>query len=90
MNNQGITSFFQHAAVQCPSLAFPAKGNLTLSGDTFGETANYSCNTGYNLIGERSLMCGSNGSWNGAPPTCQGEPSQHKFNVWKYGVWFLA
>ena len=56
---------FCHVAIQCPHLAHPANGNLTLSGDTFRETANYSCNTGCNLFGDSRLMCGINGQWGG-------------------------
>ena len=34
-------------------------------------TATYSCNIGYNLIGEKTTICGVNGTWNGAVPHCE-------------------
>ena len=36
-----------------------------------GSIANYSCDVGYNLIGQSSRTCLSNGVWSGLPPFCQ-------------------
>eukprot|EP00117_Sycon_ciliatum_P035187 scpid95768/ scgid26728/ Sushi, von Willebrand factor type A, EGF and pentraxin domain-containing protein 1 len=36
------------------------------SGDRF----NFTCNTGYNLIGFNSTVCQDNGQWSNPPPTC--------------------
>ena len=54
----------------CPTLVPPADGNLVLSGNTFGETANYTCNTGFILEGDPTLTCGGDGQWIGSPPVC--------------------
>ena len=46
-------------------------------GTTFGETANYSCNTGYNLVGDSTRTCQATGVWSGSAPTCQSELLPH-------------
>ena len=56
--------------VGCGSLNAPANGQVDLtSGTTFGQTTTYSCNTGYNLVGDSTQTCQSN--WSGSAPTCQ-------------------
>ena len=56
-------------AVDCGSLTDPGNGNVTL---TVGTTATYSCNTGYNLVGDSTRTCQATGKWSGSAPTCQG------------------
>ena len=57
----------------CPSLNDPANGNVNVSGDSFGQTAEYTCNNGFNLIGDSILTCGPDGQWSGNPPVCEGK-----------------
>ena len=65
--------FLTLTAVDCGSLTDPANGQVTLiAGTTFGKTATYSCNTGYNLVGDSIRTCQSSGNWSGSAPTCQG------------------
>ena len=60
-------------AVDCGNLTDPANGRIDhTAGTTFGQTANYSCNTGYNLVGNRSRTCNATGKWSETEPTCQG------------------
>ena len=33
-------------------------------------TATYTCNPGYNLTGDATRMCQSDGMWSDSPPTC--------------------
>ena len=54
----------------CPTLVPPANGNLVFSGNTFGETADYTCNTGFILEGDSPLTCGGDSQWSGSPPVC--------------------
>ncbi len=37
-----------------------------------GVVANYSCNTGFRLVGDAGRVCQSNGLWSGMNPACQG------------------
>ena len=60
-------------AVDCGSLTDPGNGSVTLTvGTTSGQTATYSCNTGYNLVGDSTRTCQATGNWSGSAPTCQG------------------
>ena len=62
----------------CDNLPDPANGDAfsvegsygnVATGD--GDIAYYSCNAGYEMVGN-NLTCLSNGSWSGLPPTCTG------------------
>ncbi|XP_019614494.1 PREDICTED: uncharacterized protein LOC109462395 [Branchiostoma belcheri] len=47
----------------------PPNGAVSGSND-FGDDVTFTCNTGYNLVGASSLICQSDLSWSGSPPTC--------------------
>ena len=60
-------------AVDCGSLPDPANGRVDhTAGTSLGQTATYSCNTGYNLVGNSTRTCQAEGNWSGNTPTCQG------------------
>ena len=67
-----LTPLILHSVVVCPTLSDPDNGNVELSGNTFGQIAECTCNTGYNLIGDALLICGSEGQWIGNSPVCNG------------------
>ncbi|XP_023212392.1 P-selectin-like [Centruroides sculpturatus] len=58
---------------QCPSIT--GLNGRQLSGvcqpGIIGESCQFSCNAGYQLIGLSNILCLRNGSWSGPPPTCQ-------------------
>ena len=59
--------------VDCGNLTHPANGQVDhTAGTTFGQTATFSCNTGYNLVGDSTLTCQATGNWSGSAPTCAG------------------
>ena len=59
-------------AVDCGPLSNLTNGQVShTAGTTFGQTATYSCNTGYNLVGDSIRMCQANGEWSGSVSTCQ-------------------
>ena len=59
--------------MDCGSLDDSANGQVThTSGTTFGQAAIYSCNTGYNLVGNSTRTCQATGEWSGSVPTCEG------------------
>ncbi len=60
------------AAVDCGALTDPANGTVDVSITTFGSTATYTCETGYNLNGTADRMCNSSGSWTPGEPLCDG------------------
>ena len=58
--------------MDCGTLTNPANGQVShTAGTTFGQTATYSCNTGYNLVGDGTRMCQATGEWFGSEPTCE-------------------
>ena len=64
--------FLIFAVVVCDNLTDPANGSVThTSGTTFAQTATYSCNTGYNLVGDSNRTCQATRMWSGSAPTCQ-------------------
>ena len=59
--------------VDCGTLTYPTNGQVShTAGTTFGQTATYSCDTGYNLVGDNTRICQATGVWSGSAPTCQG------------------
>ena len=58
------------STVDCGSLTDPANGSVNHT--SFGQTATYTCNTGYNLVGDSTRTCEGTGEWSGSAPTCVG------------------
>ena len=72
------------SAVDCGNLTDPSNGQVTLTaGTTFQQTATYSCNTGYNLVGNSTHTCQATGNWSGSAPTCQGM-LLHSVYLWSF------
>ena len=58
--------------MHCAALTNPTHGSVSnTEAATPGETATYSCNTGYNLVGGNTRTCQATGMWSGSAPTCQ-------------------
>ena len=62
-----------YVAVDCGSLDSPANGSVSLSGTTFQNLAEYSCDLGYLLVGSESRQCQANRTWSGENPFCEGK-----------------
>ena len=59
--------------MDCGNLTAPDNGQVNhTAGTTFVQTATYSCNTGYNLVGDSTRTCQAAGNWSGSAPACQG------------------
>lgn len=71
---------FQISAITCsPEYTTMTNGNVNCDGDSFSDQCLFSCNTGYQLVGDSMLTCISDGTdddgigvWNGPVPTCKG------------------
>ena len=57
----------------CPTLGNPTNGVVDLSGTSVGDTATYTCDSGYELVGTPVLNCLANGAWDNSPPVCRCE-----------------
>ena len=44
---------------------------MNVTSTTLDSTANYSCNSGYNLVGTATVTCTTSGEWSDGAPTCQ-------------------
>ena len=64
--------FLLSTVVDCGPLPNPVNGQVNTTGTTYGQTATYSCNTGYRLLGDSTRTCQATGSWSGSAPTCHG------------------
>ena len=70
--------------MDCGSLPDPANGQVDhTAGTSLGQTAQYSCNTGYSLVGDGTRTCQATGSWSGSAPTCQGM-LLHSVCLWSF------
>ena len=74
--------FFLLTVVDCGNLTNPANGQVShTAGTTFEQTATYSCDTGFNLMGDTTRTCQATGVWSGNAPTCQGTAAGHSVIV---------
>ncbi|XP_078574744.1 receptor-type tyrosine-protein phosphatase S-like [Branchiostoma floridae x Branchiostoma japonicum] len=55
--------------VQCPALTAPENGAVN-GGNSYQNVVQFTCNHGYQLIGDSSRTCQADGIWTGADPTC--------------------
>ena len=70
---------FSHTLVigrECEVLSYPANGQVTI----IGSTATYTCDSGYELIGDDTRTC-VDGVWTGEEPTCIGIIHIHIYTV---------
>ncbi|XP_064387701.1 sushi, von Willebrand factor type A, EGF and pentraxin domain-containing protein 1-like isoform X3 [Halichondria panicea] len=56
-------------SVPCGDPPAIPNGSRTFTGTTFGDTATYSCNTGYQRLGPSTVTCQASGTWSDRP-TC--------------------
>ena len=59
------------AVVDCGGLPDPENGTATAADTTFNSTATFSCNDGYNLVGEETRRCLASGNWSANEPSCK-------------------
>ncbi|CAH1248855.1 CSMD1 [Branchiostoma lanceolatum] len=57
--------------VQCPTIPAPENGAVT-GGTFYQNEVQFTCNHGYQLIGDSIRTCQADGTWTGADPTCIG------------------
>jgi len=63
---------FRFKGVDCGSPQAIINANPVFSTTLYGDTVRYECNLGYELVGNDILTCGSDQSWAGVTPACQG------------------
>ncbi|XP_030834492.1 P-selectin-like [Strongylocentrotus purpuratus] len=76
-------------ALTCPSPPIPAYGGVNpVEADqySYGDTIDYSCLDGYQLIGSDENTCGLDGSWVNEAPTCRISETLCYPELYVYGV----
>ena len=74
MHATSIGYFF---SALCTNASSPSNGEVTSAGNSVGDTATYTCNIGFELIGQAVATCTQASDRNSAtivpaPPVCQG------------------
>lgn len=64
-----VCLFVLFTVVDCGPLPAPQNGDIDFDLTTFGSTATYSCNPGFDLQGSTSRTCQVDG-WSGSEPSC--------------------
>ena len=56
----------------CPELTVPDDGSVQhdVIPPTYSSSANYTCSSGFMLVGDATRNCQSDGSWSGSEPLC--------------------
>ena len=72
--------YFYFVAVTCSSLKKPGNGYLSSNSQECGRVVQYHCDSGYQLIGQYSRRCRSDGTWSGNEPACQGKGDGRRDN----------
>ena len=72
--------------VHCPNFTDVKNGGVILSGVSENDRATFTCNDGYELVGDSSLICLSGGTWDSSPPVCQGPTGNRS----QYDLPFIA
>ena len=58
--------------MDCGNLTNPENGEVDhAEGTTFGQTATYSCDDFFKLMGDSNRTCQDTGNWSGSEPTCR-------------------
>ena len=82
MSSTEFILLFSHAyftVANCPALSV-TNGVVTHSTTTLGAVATYSCNTGFQLIGNRNRTCQADSTWTATNPTCEGTLNIHRYS----------
>ena len=65
--------FSPNPTALCPDQDNPANGVVVQTGNSEGDTASYTCDSGYYLVGPPVLNCQADGTWDDSPPICRRE-----------------
>ena len=61
-----------NAEIDCGDLFDPTNGGVSVTSTTFNSTATYTCDSGYNLVGDTARTCLATASWSSFEPSCIG------------------
>ena len=66
---------FHFVVLMCPDPVAPDNGGVSFTGNSVGDTATYTCDTGFELVGVSTVTCtaapdGNSASFQPAAPVC--------------------
>ena len=64
-----------------PAAQVPRGGYATTENTTIGIKVTYTCEKGFQLVGESTRHCQLNGTWSGNLPLCVGSTTQGSLNI---------
>ena len=67
--------------IECDLLPHPPNGQVIVTGTEEGGVAVYICDEGFVLEGTPIRECGSDGTWSGEEPTCEGDLDNCKYEL---------
>ena len=63
-----------NSVLGCPRLLPPKSGQVSINGQSIGAVATFTCDSGFELVGAQTLVCGQAGNWQGGKtPVCRRE-----------------
>lgn len=84
-----VISFFPlffFPVAKCLPVEAPENGRIITTGAfelnreySFGQVVNFECNAEYKLVGNKELICSSNGKWSSDVPQCQGKKKKRHY-----------
>ena len=76
--------------LDCGQPPTPGHGKVSYSsGTTYGMVATYTCNTGYDLIGQTSVTCQNNGTWTNIP-VCRPKGNLNIYTYYKFQTFIVC
>lgn len=79
----GLIDLILSAVRTCPEPKPPTGGTYSSKNFNYGSILKYSCGPLYNLVGNDTSVCLSNGSWSGPKPTCKPSMCTYTINQYK-------
>jgi hypothetical protein len=76
---EGFQMFVNCFSEFCPTLSDPDNGEVEVTGNSAGDEATYTCNTGYTLNGDKKLVCQNDGEWSAQPPLCTSNERRKRY-----------
>uniref|UniRef100_M3ZHP6 Sushi, von Willebrand factor type A, EGF and pentraxin domain containing 1 n=1 Tax=Xiphophorus maculatus TaxID=8083 RepID=M3ZHP6_XIPMA len=70
-SSQWSTPYPECIPVECPQPEEISNGFVDVQGLMYLSKALYSCRTGYNLVGDSTVLCGDRGTWIGGVQSCR-------------------
>ena len=69
--------------IRCPDLNDPPNGRVNQTGNKPGDTADYECDDGFKLVGDKYRECLKTGDFDGEEPICKSNDVMFKYFLYR-------